>query len=128
MLEIRAPRIFAHAGVLPPESASEDPRDPDFEEDAVLIARESVDAVAPSFLGSIEEDDSPIALDFAGLGAVSPSAIDQFLVRIEEAFVGRDVHFSNMPFPSAGVHEAIARAHGRTLIENGPNSWTFAAR
>lgn len=94
----------------------------------VLIARESVDAIAPSFIGSIADDDSPIALDFAGLGAVSPSAIDQFLVRIEEAFVGRDVHFSNMAFPLGGVHEAIARAHGRTLIESGPNSWTFAAR
>ena len=100
----------------------------DFIPRRVLIARESVDAAAPAFIRSIAEDDSPITLDFAGLGAVSPSAVDQLLVRIEEAFTGRDVHFSNMPFPQEGVHEAIARAHGRTLIESGPNSWTFAAR
>ena len=94
----------------------------------VLIARESVDAAAWLLSQSIPEDDSPIALDFAGIGAVSPSAIDQLLVRLEGASAGRDVQFSNMPFPREGVHEAIARAHGRTLVESGPNSWTFAVR
>ena len=94
----------------------------------VLIARESVDAAALILSQSIPVDDGPIALDFAGIGAVSPSAIDQLLVRLEGASAGRDVQFSNMPFPREGVHEAIARAHGRTLIESGPNSWTFAVR
>lgn len=94
----------------------------------VLIARESVDAVAWILSQSIADDGGPIALDFAGLGAVSPSAIDQLLVRLEGASAGRDVQFTNMPSPREGVHEAIARAHGRTLIESGPNSWTFAVR
>lgn len=94
----------------------------------VLIARESVDAVGLILSQSIVEDGGPIVLDFAGIGAVSPSAIDQLLVRLEPASAERDVQFTNMPFPREGVHEAIARAHGRTLIESGPNSWTFAVR
>lgn len=47
MLEIRAPRIFAHAGVLPPQLASRDPRDPDFLEDAVRIDLSDCDFVYP---------------------------------------------------------------------------------
>lgn len=47
MLEIRAPRIFAHAGDLPPQSASLDPREPDFPEDAVRIDLRGCEFVYP---------------------------------------------------------------------------------
>ena len=47
MLEIRAPRIFAHAGGLPPQSASLDPRDPDFPEDAVRVDLRGCEFVYP---------------------------------------------------------------------------------
>ena len=46
-MEIRAPKIFAHAGVLPAETASKDPRDPDFEEDAVRIDLSGCEFVYP---------------------------------------------------------------------------------
>ena len=94
----------------------------------VLTARSAVDAIAPGIIRMIADDSNSIALDFEGVVVLSPSAIDQLLVRLEEASAGRDVQFSNMPFPASRVHEAIARAHGRTLIESGPNSWTFAVR
>ena len=47
MLEIRAPRIFAHAGSLPPQFAPPDPRDPDFPEDVVRIDLRDCDFVYP---------------------------------------------------------------------------------
>ena len=47
MLEIRAPRIFAHAGRLPPQFAPPDPRDPDFPEDVVRIDLRNCDFVYP---------------------------------------------------------------------------------
>lgn len=94
----------------------------------VLTARSAVDAIAPGIIRMIADDSNSIALDFEDVVVLSPSAIDQLLVRLEEASAGRDVQFSNMPFPASRVHEAIARAHGRTLIESGPNSWTFAVR
>lgn len=94
----------------------------------VLTARSAVDAIAPGILHLIADDSNSIALDFENVVILSPSAIDQLLVRLEAASGGRDVQFTNMPFPPSRVHEAIARAHGRTLIESGPNSWTFAVR
>lgn len=47
MLEIRAPRIFAHAGRLPPQFASRDPREPDFAEDIVRIDLRGCEFVYP---------------------------------------------------------------------------------
>lgn len=47
MLEIRAPRIFAHAGRLPPRFASADPRKPEFAEDAVRIDLRGCEFVYP---------------------------------------------------------------------------------
>lgn len=47
MLEIRAPRIFAHAGSLPPRFASADPRKPEFAEDAVRIDLRSCEFIYP---------------------------------------------------------------------------------
>ncbi len=93
----------------------------------VLTARDSVEAIAPIIVGEIVEDGGPIAFDFTDIGAVSPSAIDQLLVCTEDITAGRDVGFSNMPYPVSRVHEAIARAHGRTLVENGPQSWVLKA-
>ena len=93
----------------------------------LLTARESVDAVTPHLIGSILSDDSTIALDFSGLGAVSPSAIDQLLINMEAVSVGRDIQFFNMPRHASRAHEAIARAHGRVLMESEPQSWVFKA-
>lgn len=47
MLEIRAPKIFAHAGCPSPQFAPEDPRDPDFEEDSVRIDLSDCEFVHP---------------------------------------------------------------------------------
>ena len=93
----------------------------------LLTARESVDAVTPHLIKSILSDDSNIGLDFSGMGAVSPSAIDQLLLNVETVSDGRDIHFFNMPRNISQSHQAIARAHGRTLVENGPQSWVFKA-
>jgi len=93
----------------------------------VLTARASVEAVIPVVLDQIAEDGTPIEFDFARIGAVSPSAIDQILVCTEDKAGDREIRFSNMPYPASRVHEAIARAHGRTLVENGPASWVLKA-
>ena len=93
----------------------------------VLTARTSVEAMIPVVLGQLAEDSGPIDFDFTEIGAVSPSAIDQILVCTQSMTDGRDIRFSNMPYPASRVHEAIARAHGRTLVENGPQSWVFKA-
>ncbi|MDE2836816.1 MAG: hypothetical protein OXL97_04815 [Chloroflexota bacterium] len=93
----------------------------------VLTARASVEALIPVVLDQIAEDGSPIEFDFALIGAVSPAAIDQILVCTEGQAGGREVRFLNMPYPASRVHEAIARAHGRTLVEDGPQSWVFKA-
>lgn len=47
MLEIRAPRIFAHAGGLPPRFASGDPRKRGFAEDALRIDLRDCDFIYP---------------------------------------------------------------------------------
>ena len=93
----------------------------------LLTARESVDAVTPTLIESIFSESSTIGLDFLGMGAVSPSAIDQLLINLEAVSSGRDIQFFNMPRNASQAHQAIARAHGRTLVENGPHSWVFKA-
>ena len=93
----------------------------------VLTARDSVEAMVPVILREIVEDSDLIDFDFSEIGAVSPSAIDQLLVCTQTMSKGRDIRFSNMPYSASRVHEAIARAHGRTLVENGPQSWVFKA-
>lgn len=91
----------------------------------VLTARASVEAMIPLVLNQIEEGIGSIEFDFAEIGAISPSAIDQLLVCTEDKTGGQEIRFSNMPYPASHVHEAIARAHGRVLVENGPQSWVF---
>ena len=93
----------------------------------VLTARASVEAMISTILEQIAEDSGPVDFDFADIGAISPSAIDQLLVSTQGITSGRDVEFSNMPYPASRVHEAIARAHGRTLVQSGPQSWVFKA-
>lgn len=93
----------------------------------VLTARDSVEAMIPLFLDQIVEDNGPVDFDFTEIGAVSPSAIDQLLVCTESKAGDREIRFLNMPYPASRVHEAIARAHGRTLVENGPHSWVLKA-
>ena len=93
----------------------------------VLTAHASVEAMIPVILDQIGKDRGPVDFDFDQIGAVSPSAIDQILVCTEEKVGDREIKFTNMPYPASRVHEAIARAHGRTLVENGPQSWVFKA-
>ena len=93
----------------------------------VLTARDSVGVIAPAILAEIVKDSGEIAFDFTDIGAVSPSAIDQLLVSTQDISGERDIKFSNMPHPPSRVHEAIARAHGRKLVKNGPQSWVLKA-
>ena len=93
----------------------------------VLTARDSVDAIAPSLINTIADGAEPLILDFHGVGLVSPSAIDQLLLRINSGPRNGDIQLANMPVPSSQVHHSIARAHGRVLVENGPHFWVFKA-
>ena len=92
-----------------------------------ITSRGSVNAAAVAINEKIPPG-GDIVFDFTGIQAVTPSAVDELLNSIAHRSTGRDIRFSNMTSGATWKFEAIARAHGRTLIESGPNSWTFAAR
>ena len=94
----------------------------------ILGARSSVGKFAPDLMMIIPTDRGRIVFDFSGIKAVSPSALDELLTSIYPLSEGRDIQFSNMASGATWKFEAIARAHGRMLIENGPQSWVLAAR
>lgn len=99
----------------------------DFVEAQVLGVRSSVGAFAPVLRERMAADSSSIEFDFKGIHAVSPSALDELLTSIRPLANDRDIRFSNMTSGATWKFEAIARAHGRTLVENGPQSWVFKA-
>lgn len=99
----------------------------DFIETHVLGARSSVEAFAPTLRESMAADRGRIELDFEGIRAVSPSALDELLTSIRALSRDRDIQLSNMASGATWKFEAIARAHGRMLVENGPQSWVLKA-
>lgn len=92
-----------------------------------ITSRDSVKAAAAAINEEIGLG-GDIVFDFTGVQAVAPSAVDELLNSIAQRSAGRDIRFFGMSSGATWKFEAIARAHGRTLIESGPNSWTFAAR
>ncbi len=99
----------------------------DFIETHVLGARSSVGAFAPALQAGLATEGGTIDFDFRGIQAVSPSALDELLTCIRALSQERDIQLSNMASGATWKFEAIARAHGRTLVENGPQSWVFKA-
>ena len=99
----------------------------DFIETHVLGARSSVVAFAQALRDSMASDGGKIELDFEGIQAVSPSALDELLTSIRHLSRDRDIQLSNVASGASWKFEAIARAHGRTLVENGPRSWVLKA-
>lgn len=93
-----------------------------------ITSRGSVSVVADSINNRIEAGSGAIVFDFTGIQAVGPSVVDELLHSIARRSAGRDVRFANMTSGATWKFEAIARAHRRTLVESGPNSWTFAVR
>lgn len=99
----------------------------DLVEAQVLGARSSVGAFAPVLRKRMAAGSGSIEIDFKGIQAVSPSALDELLAAMREFSQDRDIQLSNMASGATWKFEAIARAHGRTLVENGPQSWVFKA-
>ena len=74
--------------------------------------------------------DSGLYLDFAGAEGVAPSFLDEALLIAEEyasdcGHPDATVIFAKPPTVLAAKHHAIARAHGRTLVENESGDWEF---
>ncbi len=74
--------------------------------------------------------DSSLYLDFAGAEGVAPSFLDEALLIAEEyasdcGHPGATVVFAQPPTTLAAKHHAIARAHGRTLVEGDNGDWEF---
>ena len=96
----------------------------------VLVSRESARSLKTA-LSSWEDDEySHYCLDFSGARGVAPSFLDEALLVAEEHI--RDcgqpdavIIFVQPPTVLAAKHHAIARAHGRTLVENENGDWEF---
>ena len=99
----------------------------DFVETHVLGARSSVGAFAPALRQSLATDEGTIEFDFKDIQAVSPSALDELLTAVRNLSQDRDIQLSNVASGATWKFEAIARAHGRTLVQSGPQSWVFKA-
>ena len=71
-----------------------------------------------------------LCLDFSGTHGVSPSFVDEAL-RVAEECVSNSgqrnatVIFAHPPTAVSSSHHAIARAHGRTLVEMENGDWEF---
>lgn len=96
----------------------------------VLVSRESARSIkAVLEIGEISGE-RMLRLDFSGARGVAPSFLDEALLVAEEYI--RDcgqpdatVIFAQPPTVMAAKHHAIARAHGRTLVETENGDWEF---
>ncbi len=96
----------------------------------LLTSRQSARKIKTALESEQSPWDSSLHLDFSGAEGVAPSFLDEALLVAEE--YARDcghpratVVFSRPPTALAAKHHAIARAHGRTLVENENGDWEF---
>ena len=96
----------------------------------VLVSRESARSVKSRLATGGDAEGGPLRLDFSGAKGVAPSFLDEVLLVAEEflAESGQPtttVIFARPPAVLAVKHHAIARAHGRTLVETENGDWEF---
>ena len=96
----------------------------------VLVSRESARRIKIALAEGTDDGDGPSRLDFSGARGIAPSFLDEALLVAEECLSdsGRPnatVVFSHLPTVLASKHRAIARAHGRTLVETEAGDWEF---
>ena len=96
----------------------------------VLVSRESARRIKFALTEGTDDDDGPSRLDFSGARGVAPSFLDEALLVAEECLNDRGrpnatVVFAHPPTVLASKHYAIARAHGRTLVETEAGDWEF---
>ena len=97
---------------------------------AVLVSRESARLIEQQLTMELEDGDSKFCLDLSGARGVAPSFLDEALSVVEEYIrdsgqPGATVIFAQPPTVLAAKHHAIARAHGRTLVETESGDWEF---
>lgn len=97
-----------------------------------LVTRESARTVKAGLSKLVKPDQTEIALDFAGVDAVTPSFVDEILSVLKEALRENSTQLSrililNSPTRLSAKYSAVARAHGAKIIEEGEGSWTLTA-
>ena len=96
----------------------------------VLTSRQSAKQIKPALSQHRHSGGSSLCLDFSGTHGVSPSFVDEAL-RVAEEYIsdsGRGnatVIFAHLPTTLSSSHHAIARAHGRMLVELENGDWEF---
>jgi hypothetical protein len=96
----------------------------------ILTSRQSARRIKPVLSQQPHYGGRPLCLDFSGTHGVSPSFVDEALRVAEECISnsGRNdttVIFAHPPTMMSSSHRAIARAHGRTLVETENGDWEF---
>ena len=96
----------------------------------ILTSRQSARLIKTALVQQSYIDRKSLCLDFSGTHGVSPSFVDEAL-RVAEEYI-RDsgqgnttVIFAHLPTVISSSHRAIARAHGRTLMEIENGDWEF---
>jgi hypothetical protein len=96
----------------------------------ILTSRQSARRIKPVLSRQPPLGGTSLCLDFSGTHGVSPSFVDEALRVAEECISdsGRrnaTVIFAHLPTTLSSSHQAIARAHGRTLVETENGDWEF---
>lgn len=93
----------------------------------ILVTRESAEVLRPEIDTSIKSE-GQLLLDFAGIGAVTPSFIDEILGMIDDAraeWSRREVRvfFSHTPTSLSEKFLAIGKRHGAKMSQSGTDAW-----
>ena len=96
----------------------------------VLVSRESARGISALLPDGEDDREGRVCLDFSGARGVAPSFLDEALLVAEEwlrdsGYTRGTVILANLPATMSAKHHAIARAHGRTLVENENGDWEF---
>lgn len=96
----------------------------------VITSRESIDLLRPALRLAARETERVLQVDFAGVEAVSPAAIDQLLVILDEELMpgwpGKgEVLLKSVPAVLSGKYLAIAIAHRTFLKQMEGGDWVL---
>ncbi len=97
----------------------------------VLTSRDSAKSIIPALSKHSNYGNNPLRLDFSGTKGVSPSFFDEALSVAEECIrnsglTNSTIIWGHPPVSVSSSHHAIARAHGRTLVELENGDWEFS--
>ncbi len=95
-----------------------------------LTSRQSAQRIKAALAEEKGHRDGSLVLDFSGAEGAAPSFLDEALVVAEEFLsdsgqANATVTFSHPPATLAAKHRAIARGHGRVLVETENGDWEF---